>query len=211
MSAKRVNIYEIVKNASARFGLPMPRIAIVNTMLPNAAASGPSPSRGVVLITTGLLVQLEDDEILSVVGHEFSHLKGRDPLVLFGLTSGEYLLRVYVLWPFLVAFGLFYLFVSLGLVYFVAKFFEARADLESAIRMGKPKILAEALEKIGFHRLQSERLPSYRILEWTGFDPHPPIYFRIARLERLQAPEEIRHPLIQSMKDNIRGFFAAFG
>ena len=210
MSTKTVNVYEIVKKASDRFGLPMPRIAIVNTMLPNAAASGPSPSRGVVLITTGLLVQLEYEEILSVVGHEFSHLKGRDPLVLFGLTSGEYLLRVYVLWPYIVSFGLLYLIISLGLVYFVAKFFEARADLESAIKIGQPRILAEALEKIGFHRLQSERVPSYRILEWTGLDPHPPIYFRVSRLEKLQAPEEVKHPLIQSMKDNIRGFFAAF-
>ena len=210
MSTKKVNVHEIVKKAAERFGLPMPRIAIVNTMLPNAAASGPSPSRGVVLITTGLLVQLEYEEILSVIGHEFSHLKSRDPLVLFGLTSGEYLVRVYILWPYIVSFGLLYFFISLFGIYFVAKFFEARADLESAIKIGEPRILAEALQKIGFHRLQSERLPSYRILEWTGLDPHPPIYFRVSRLERLQAPVSIKHPLIQSAKDNTRGFFAAF-
>ncbi len=210
MSTRQVNVYEIVKKVSDRFGLPVPRITILNNMLPNAAASGPNPSRGVILITTGLLVQLEDDEILSVVGHEFSHLKGRDPLVLFGLTSSEYLLRAYVLWPLVVTFGLLYIFVSLSLVYFVAKFFEGRADLESAIRIGKPKALAEALEKIGFQKLRSERVPSYRVLEWTGLDPHPPMYFRIDRLEKLE-PEEIRHPLVQSIRDNIRGFLASFG
>ena len=66
-------------------------------MVPNAAASGPSPSRGIVLITTGLLVQLEEPEVVSVLGHEFGHLKGRDPLILFGLMSAEFLFRFYVL------------------------------------------------------------------------------------------------------------------
>ncbi|MCW4019993.1 MAG: M48 family metalloprotease [Candidatus Bathyarchaeota archaeon] len=205
-SAKTVNVYDIVKRVADRFKLPVPKIMIANTILPNAAASGPSPSRGIVLITTGLLVQLEDNEIFNVVGHEFSHLKGRDPLVLFGLTAGEYLLRFYVLWPLLVYFGFFYLFFALGAVFFVAKFFEGRADLEAASKLGQPKVLAEALRKIGFRKLQFERLPSYKIQGWVGWDPHPPIYFRVARLENLEAPEKVKHPLIQSVKDNIRGF-----
>jgi heat shock protein HtpX len=96
------------------------------------------------------------------------------------------------------------------LIYFIAKFFEARADLMSAIVMGKPKILAEALEKIGFKRLLYERLPSYRFQEWLSLDPHPPIYFRVSRLEKLEVPVKIRHPLIQSAKDVINGFFASF-
>ena len=183
--------------------------------LPNAAASGPSPSQGVMLITTGLLVQLEEDEILGVVGHEFSHLKGRDTLVFFGLSSIEYLLRVYVTWPLVMYFGLFYFylysFVALGLVYFIAKFFEGKSDLEAAKVLGQPKILAEALTKIGFQRLQLERLPSYRIMEWIGWDPHPPIYFRVDQLERLEAPEKLERPLVQSIKNNIRGFLGALG
>ncbi len=80
LAAKKVNVYELVKKIADKFGFPMPKIVVSNTMVPNAAAAGPSPSRGVVLITTGLLVQLEEDEILSVLGHEFGHLKGRDPL-----------------------------------------------------------------------------------------------------------------------------------
>jgi heat shock protein HtpX len=76
--------------------------------------------------------------------------------------------------------------------------------------MGKPKILGEALEKIGFRRLLYERVPSYRFQEWIGLDPHPPIYFRVSRLEKLKSPVEIRHPLIQSAKDVINGFLASF-
>jgi len=210
MSTKVVNVYDIVRKAAEKFGLPIPKIVIANTIIPNAAASGPYPSRGIVLITSGLLVQLEDDEILSVIGHEFSHLKGRDPLMLFALTAAEYLLRVYVFWPFLFIFGYFYLFVALSAVYFIAKFFEAKADLEAAIKLGNPKTLAEALRKIGFRRLQFERMPTYRLQEWFGWDPHPPLYFRIARLERIKDVTSIKHPFIQSIKDNIAGFLEAF-
>ena len=209
MLTKIINVYDIVKKAAERFRLPVPKIVITNTILPNAATSGLSPSRGVVLITTGLLVQLKDDEILGVVGHEFSHLKGRDPLVLFGLTAAEYLLRVYVFLPFLFLFGFLYLFFALSAVFFIAKFFEGRADLEAAVKIGQPKVLAEALRKIGFRKLQFERMPAHKIQRWIGWDPHPPIYFRVARLEKLEAPEKVKHPLIQSIKDNIRGFFAA--
>ena len=213
MSTKVVNVYGIVKKAAEKFRLPIPKIVIANTILPNAATSGPSPSRGIILVTTGLLVQLEEDEIFGVVGHEFSHLKGRDPLILFALTAGEYLLRFYVFFPLLFFFGyLFwylYFFFALGAVFFVAKFFEARADLEAAIKIGQPAVLAKALRKIGFRKLQFERMPTYKIQGWIGWDPHPPIYFRVARLEKLEAPDKVKHPLIQSIKDNIRGFFEA--
>ena len=90
-------------------------------------------------------------------------------------------------------------------IFFIAKFFEARADLTSAIKIGKPEVLASALEKIGFQRLLYERTPSFRIQEWLGLDPHPPIYFRVNRLEKL-APEKVKHPLIRSIKDVISGF-----
>ena len=211
LSAKKVNVYELVKKVADKFGFSVPKIVVSNTMIPNAAAAGPSPSRGVVLVTTGLLVQLEEDEVISVLGHEFGHLKGRDPLLLYGLTSAEFLFRFYVLFPlfpFIFSSFLFFLYfwAVMVVIFFIAKFFEARADLTSAIKMGKPEVLAGALEKIGFQRLLYERTPSFRIQEWLGLDPHPPIYFRINRLEKLQAPEKVKHPLIQSIKDVLAGF-----
>lgn len=211
LSAKKVNIYDLVKTVADKFGFSVPKIVVSNTMVPNAAAAGPSPSRGVVLITTGLLVQLEEEEVISVLGHEFGHLQGRDPLLLYGLTSAEFLFRFYVLFPlfpFIFSSFLFfgYFWIVMAIIFFIAKFFEARADLTSAIKMGNPKVLASALEKIGFQRLLYERTPSFRIQEWLGLDPHPPIYFRINRLEKLETPEKIKHPLIQSIKDVLSGF-----
>lgn len=211
LSVKKVNVHELVKKVAAKFGFPMPKIVVSNTMVPNAAAAGPSPSRGVVLITTGLLVQLEEEEVVSVLGHEFGHLKGRDPLLLYGLTSAEFLFRFYVLFPlfpFLFSSFLFffYFWAVMVVIFFIAKFFEARADLVSAIKMGKPEVLAGALEKIGFQRLLYERTPSFRVQEWLGLDPHPPIYFRVDRLAKLKAAEKIKRPLIQSIKDVVSGF-----
>jgi heat shock protein HtpX len=211
LSAKKVNVYALVKKIADKFGFPVPKIVVSNTMVPNAAASGPSPSRGIVLITTGILVQLEEEEILSVLGHEFGHLKGRDPLILYGLTSAEFLFRFYVLFPiFPFIFSSFvfliYFWAVMVVIFFIAKFFEARADLVSAIKVGQPEVLAGALEKIGFQRLLYERTPAFRIQEWVGLDAHPPIYFRVSRLEKLGTPAEIKHPLIQSIKDVISGF-----
>jgi heat shock protein HtpX len=215
MRTKTVNVYQIVQETTSKFNLSVPKITLSNTLVPNAAAAGPSPSHGVVLITTGLLVQLEENEIRTVLAHEISHLKSRDPFVLFGIVSAEYLFRVFFLvnyFPVLFTyFGWFYLFFILFAIYFVAKFFEARSDLESAIKLGNPKVLAEALRKIGFRRLQSARSPAYRVQEWITWDPHPPLYFRIARLEKMENTKiEVKHTLIQSAKDCIRGFFAAF-
>ena len=208
--ARKVNVYDIVRRTADRFGYKVPEIIVSNTLLPNAAASGPSPSRGIVLITTGTLLQLEEEEIVSVLGHEFGHLRGRDPLWLYGLSAVQYLFWFYVI------FGLFptgsfflliiYLWALTTLTFFIAKFFEARADLTSAMVIGKPKVLADALEKIGFQRLLYERMPSFRVQEWLSLDPHPPIYFRIARLRQLEQNFHVKHPLIQSAKEVTSGF-----
>jgi heat shock protein HtpX len=99
-----------------------------------------------------------------------------------------------------------YFWAVMTLIYFIAKFFEARADLTSAIVVGQPRVLAEALEKIGFKRLLYERVPSYRIQEWISLDPHPPTYFRIRRLRKLGETTNVKYPLFQSAREVTRGF-----
>jgi heat shock protein HtpX len=208
--SKVVDVYSIVEEAAGKFGISMPQVALSNTMIPNAAATGPSPNRGLVLITTGLLVQLEKDEILSVIGHEMGHLSGRDPLILFSIISLEFILRFSVLFPLVVISPLLYLIVALGVIFFIAKFFETRADLLSAMKIGQPQVLAEALRKIGYQRLHAERISPTRFPSWVNFDPHPPIYFRIDRLENMKTPVEVKDPLFRSAKDVVDGFKRSF-
>jgi len=204
-----VNLFQIVKRASNDFGLSMPRIVVANTIIPNAAAAGPSPRLGTVMVTTGIMTQLEEDELLSVVGHELSHLKAHDPLVMFSLSTVEYLLRFYVFWPYLFFFGFYsywlYFMAAIGLIYFFGKFLESRADLDSAKIIGQPKVMAEALRKIAFRRLfplykREPAFRGYRRSEWLRFDPHPPAYYRIAQLEGLEEPEKIKHTFLKSIR-----------
>ena len=208
--SRKVNAYEIVRRTADKFGYRVPEIVVSNTLLPNAAASGPSPSRGVVLITTGTFLQLDEEEIVSVLGHEFGHMRGHDPLWLYSLSAVQYLFWFYIIFGFFPTGSFFlliiYYWALMTLMYFVAKFFEARADLISAMVIGKPKVLAAALEKIGFQRLLYERQPSFRVQEWLSLNPHPPVYFRISRLRQLKQNFKVKHPLIQSAKEVIRGF-----
>ena len=217
-SVKKVNLFQIVKKASNSFGYPMPKIVVTNTIIPNAAAAGPSPGLGTIMVTTVIMTQLEEDELLSVIGHEMSHLKAHDPLVMSSLASAEYLLRFYVFLPYLFFFGFIsfwiYFIVAIGLIYFFGKFLESRADLDSAKIIGQPKVMAEALRKIAFKRLFPlyKREPSfrgYRRSEWLRFDPHPPAYFRIAQLEGLEEPEKMKHTFLKSIKDALKGFLRA--
>jgi heat shock protein HtpX len=203
-------VYDIVKKAADSFNLPTPKIVISNTMVPNAAATGPSPSRGLVLITTGLLVHLNEEEILGVIGHEMGHLQGRDPLILFGIIAGEFIFRLTVIVPNIPVNPFLYLIFIFAVIFFIAKFFETRADLLSAMKIGKPGVLAEALKKIAYKRLQMERISRSKIPGWLAFDPHPPIYFRIDRLERMKTPVNVKNPLIQSAKDVFNGFISSF-
>jgi heat shock protein HtpX len=207
---KIIDVYKIVKKAAEKFDLPIPKIVITNTMVPNAAATGSSPGHGLLMITTGLLVELEEDEILSVLGHEMGHLKGRDPIVLFSIISGEFILRFTLFYPLVIINPLIYIIVVMGFIFFIAKFFETRADLVSAMKIGQPQVLAEALRKIGFSRLQIEG-SSFDILRWLGWDPHPPLNFRIERLDKMKTPVKVKHPLIQSAKDVFSGFKRSFG
>lgn len=218
LSVKRVNVYQLVKKAAEKFGLQMPKIVVSNTIIPNAAAAGPSAGLGTVMISTGILTQLEEDELFSVIGHEMSHLKAHDPLVMSSLSSLEFLLRFYVFLPYITVFGLvsfwLYFIVAIGIIYFFGKFLEGRADLDSAKVIGQPKVLAEALRKIGFRRLfplykREPAFKGYRRSEWLRFDPHPPAYHRIAQLENLKEPEKIKHTFLRTVKDNLKGFFRA--
>ncbi len=206
--ARSINVLQLVKRAAEPFHAPLPKIIISSSPVPNAAASGISFRRGVLLITGGILTALNEEELVSVIGHELGHLRGRDPLLLYALVSGEFMLRLTLLFPLFLISPLLYLIVSTFTIFFVAKFFEARADLLSVMIIGKPKVLASSLRKIGAQRLRMEE--AGKLGSWFRWDTHPPLYFRIERLEGMSTPVTVKHPLLQSARDVVRGFVAAF-
>jgi len=70
-----------VRKLADRAGLPMPRVAIVPGMAPNAFATGRGPKNAVVAATEGLLRMMTQDEIEGVLAHELGHVKNRDILI----------------------------------------------------------------------------------------------------------------------------------
>ena len=75
-------LHAIVQRLCMTAGLPMPRIAIVPTDMPNAFATGRSPKHAAVAVTQGLLDRLEPHELEGVIAHELSHVAHRDMAVM---------------------------------------------------------------------------------------------------------------------------------
>ena len=157
-------LHEIVERLSTNNGLPKPKVAMVNSPVPNAFATGKSPKSSLVAVTTGILDLLDNDELEAVIGHELSHVRSRDVLVLT-LAS----LFSTVAW-YLVRFGLFgglgrnrniagssaivllvaitTWVVSFLIIRAISRYREFSADRGGAIMTGKPDKLASALLKI---------------------------------------------------------------
>ncbi|MBR2519953.1 MAG: zinc metalloprotease HtpX [Selenomonadaceae bacterium] len=74
-------LYEIVEKLAANANLPMPRVYVINELIPNAFATGRNPDHAAVAVTTGLMNTLDYNEISGVLGHELAHVKHRDILI----------------------------------------------------------------------------------------------------------------------------------
>lgn len=75
------DLFKMVANLAHRANLPMPRVYIIDSDVPNAFATGRSPQYGVVAVTTGIMQTLTYDELAGVVAHELGHIKNRDTLI----------------------------------------------------------------------------------------------------------------------------------
>jgi heat shock protein HtpX len=74
-------LYSIVDDLAARAGLPLPRVAIIETDSPNAFATGRDANHAVVAVTTGIMRILNRDELMGVLGHELGHVQNHDILI----------------------------------------------------------------------------------------------------------------------------------
>lgn len=159
-------LHGIIDRLCVMADMPKPRVAISNVDMPNAFATGRSPNRSVVCVTTGLLRRLDEEELEGVLSHELSHVAHRDVLVMTiasvsGVAAG-FLTRI-ALWGGLgnrrdqntALAGLAVLAVSV-LVYAVSfvltrtlsRYRELSADRAGAILTGRPTALASALQKV---------------------------------------------------------------
>lgn len=74
--------YGLVRDLSAKAGLPMPRVYVLDEDQPNAFATGRNPDNAAVAATRGLLSMMSREEIAGVMAHELAHVEHRDTLIM---------------------------------------------------------------------------------------------------------------------------------
>ena len=76
------DFYTVTENLAITAGLPMPKLYVIDDQAPNAFATGRDEKHAVVCATTGLLALMTRSELEGVIGHELSHVKNRDILLM---------------------------------------------------------------------------------------------------------------------------------
>ena len=169
-------LHGIVDRLVAMADMPKPVVAIAQSDIPNAFATGRNQKHAVVCVTTGLIHRLDEKEIEAVLAHELSHVAHRDVAVMtiasfLGIMAGL-LTRVLYLTGLFGGFGgnnrsnnnsggqLFIIemgmlvfsaviyMISFVLIRTLSRYRELAADRSGAILIGQPQVLASALQKV---------------------------------------------------------------
>ena len=222
-------LHATIERLAQMYEIPKPKkIAIMDTHVPNAFATGRNPDNAVVAVTRGLLSRLNDREVEAVLGHELAHVKNRDVAVmtwasLLVITAG-YLMQMLFWMSLFGGFGgrddrrgeggnlmLIMMAVYIGtiVVYFLAqllvmalsRYREYAADRGGAIVTGAPMQLASALAKISndMYRIPDEDLRDVRHANAFMFAPALSGN-DIARMFSSHPPTEKRIERLQNMQ-----------
>jgi heat shock protein HtpX len=161
-------LHDMVERLCAMADLPKPRVAIIDTDVPNAFATGRSPKHSAVAVTRGLWQRLEPKEIEGVLAHELSHIGNRDVLIMtlasffamlaglltrFGIYGGMFGGRgrdsgPIPVWLIVLLVSVVTYFLSQILILAISRYREFAADRGAALITGAPENLMSALQKI---------------------------------------------------------------
>ena len=168
-------LHDMVERLCAMADLPKPKVAMMDTPVPNAFATGRSPKHAAVCVTTGLWERLEPKEIEGVLAHELSHIANRDVLIMtvasFFAMLAALLTRfgLYAnlfgggfgggnnrnnnnngppVWLIVMAVSILVYAISYILIRTISRYREYAADRGSALITGAPEYLMSALQKI---------------------------------------------------------------
>ncbi|MCL5265852.1 MAG: zinc metalloprotease HtpX [Chloroflexi bacterium] len=183
-------LHAMIERLAVSVDLPKPRVALVESNVPNAFATGRSPNNSVIAVTSSLLNRLQPEEIEAVLAHEMSHVRNRDVMVItlasffamianfvmrsamFGSMFGGYGRRRdereggnAVIIVYLVS--LLVWLISFVLIRAISRYREYAADRGSAIITGSPSLLASALVKISG---TMQRIPQQDLREVEGMN-----------------------------------------
>lgn len=167
-------LHAIVERLCALADMPKPKVAIADTDIPNAFATGRSQNRAVVCATTGILRRLNPEELEGVLAHELSHVAHRDVMVMtfasfLGVVAGMITRFAFYAGMFgggynrrsnngqdntaLMVFGVMIVSMLVYALSFLltralSRYRELAADRSGALLTGSPSALASALQKV---------------------------------------------------------------
>jgi heat shock protein HtpX len=181
-------LHAMVDRLCAMADLPKPRVAIIDTDVPNAFATGRNPKNSAVAVTTGLWRRLEPQEVEGVLAHELSHIANRDVLIMtvasffamlaamltrFGMYSGMFGggrsrdNNGLPVWLIVLLVSIATYFLSQILILAISRYREFAADRGSALITGAPEHLMSALQKIASDMF---RIPQQDLREVEGMN-----------------------------------------
>lgn len=159
-------LHGMIDRLCAMADMPKPRVGVADLDLPNAFATGRSPDRAVVCVTTGILHVLSAEELEAVLAHELSHVAHRDVLVMtvassagivagmlmhgarFGALAGRRDRNSAAFFMITLVVSLVVYAISFFLTRLLSRYRELAADRSGAQLTMKPAALATALQKI---------------------------------------------------------------
>ncbi|MHA1606061.1 MAG: zinc metalloprotease HtpX [Candidatus Freyarchaeota archaeon] len=192
-SSDEPRLYGIVAKASAKAGIPMPRVGISNVNIPNAFAFGRTMRDSRICVTRPLLKLLSDDELEAVIGHELSHIKNRDMIIVTALSVIPLICYYIFLSTVFSGYrsregGAVTLVIGLGalvmyfitnlIVLYVSRVREYYADAGSVDLIGRPEPLASALYKLArstLHNSEKEVKAVKSMKAFFAVDPTPKV------------------------------------
>lgn len=161
-------LHDMIERLCALADMPKPRVGVADTDLPNAFATGRSPQRSVVVVTTGILRRLTAEELEGVLAHELSHVAHRDVLVMTAASSAGIVAGMLTrgsqygaffgsgrrdnngglpVWLVVLVVSLVTYAVSFLLLKLLSRYRELSADRAGAYLTLKPQALASALQR----------------------------------------------------------------
>ena len=182
-------LHDMVERLCALSDLPKPRIAVIDTDVPNAFATGRSPKHSAVAVTRGLWERLEQKEIEGVLAHELSHIANRDVIIMtvasFFAMVAAMLVRMGIfssmfggggnrdnnnqvpVWLIVMLVAIITYAISFILIRAISRYREYAADRGAALMTGAPENLMSALQKIASRMTQ---IPQRDLREVEGMN-----------------------------------------
>jgi heat shock protein HtpX len=216
-------LHAMIERLCVQADLPKPKVAVVNTRMPNAFALGRSPKSATVCATTGIMEMLSPAELEGVMAHELTHVANRDVLVMtlagFFATIAAYIVQFGFLFgggsmgddeenpSFLVLLlvSLVVYVISFLLMQALSRYREFAADRGAALITGRPSALASALQKIssGMNRIPEKDLRTAGELQ--AFFIFPVTRKSFAGLFATHPPMEKRIAALQRLEAQLQG------